>query len=121
MDYYYKPWLKQWARDLRNNSTLGEVLLWQKLKGRQMMGYRFLRQRPIGSFIADFYCPKLRLVIEVDGKSHWLDHNRKRDIIKDRYLNSIGLEVIRIEDSAVKHKMTAVLEEITNWIEQHPP
>jgi len=121
MSDFYKPWLKQWGRDLRNNSTLGEVLLWKQLKCRQMMGYRFLRQRPIGNFIADFYCPKLRLVIEVDGKSHWLDHNKKRDQRKDRYLQSLGLKVIRIDDDAVTRNMTAVLEEITNWIEQNPP
>lgn len=119
MKIYYNPKLKRFSRNLRNNSTLGEVLLWQQLKARKLMGYQFLRQKPIGQFIADFYCPKLNLVIEVDGSSHMLANNQKRDERKDRYLKSIGLHVLRIEDSAVKHYMTAVLQVLENWIEQN--
>lgn len=117
MRIYYNPWLKKYARQLRNNSTLGEVLLWQQIKGRKLMGYQFLRQKPIGQFIADFYCPKLRLVIEVDGFSHLLDRNQKRDKLKDRYLQSIGLTVLRIQDNDVKFHMSSVIERLTNWIQ----
>ena len=85
-------------------------------EGRKLMGYRFLRQRPIGNFIVDFYCAKLKLVIEVDGGSHILAKNQKRDKIKDSYLTSIGLHVMRIEDSAVKQNMNAVLGGIIEWI-----
>ena len=119
MKIYYDKKLKKFARHLRNNSTLGEVLLWQQLKGRKLMGYQFLRQKPIGWYIADFYCYKLKLVIEVDGYSHLLAHNIKRDIRKDHYLKSIGLEVIRIEDSAVKNNMPAIIEELTSWIKNY--
>ena len=117
MSYYYYPWLRQWARNLRNNSTLGEVLLWQQLKGRKMMGYRFLRQRPMGRFIADFYCPKLKLVIEVDGGSHLIHENQQRDVKKDKFLKSKGIHVMRIIDADVRYNMPAVLEGITEWIE----
>ena len=66
----YDPKLKKRSRELRNNSTLAEVLLWNQLKGRKMLGCSFLRQRPIYKYIVDFYCPKLGLVIEIDGESH---------------------------------------------------
>ena len=83
------------------------------------MGYQFLRQKPIGQFIADFYGPKLALVIEVDGYSHLLERNQKRDKLKDHYLLSLGLTVLRIQDNDVKQNMSAVIEKLTNWIQQY--
>ena len=70
MKIYYNPKLKQLARNLRNNSTLSEVLFWNEVKGKKILGLQFLRQKPIGEFIVDFYCPKLKLAIEIDGESH---------------------------------------------------
>jgi very-short-patch-repair endonuclease len=68
--YHYNPKLKERARHLRNNSTLSEVLLWNELKNGKMKGKDFHRQKPIINFIADFFCPELKLVIEIDGNSH---------------------------------------------------
>ncbi|MDP2993407.1 MAG: DUF559 domain-containing protein, partial [Deltaproteobacteria bacterium] len=70
MRVYYNPKLKELARRLRNSSTLSEVLLWNHLKGKQMKGYDFHRQKPIDNYIVDFFCTKLRLIIEIDGDSH---------------------------------------------------
>ena len=70
MTVRYNPELKQRARDLRKQGVLSEVLLWNQLKGRKLRGYQFMRQKPIGAYIVDFYCSKLRLVIEIDGESH---------------------------------------------------
>jgi very-short-patch-repair endonuclease len=70
MKIYYNPKLKAKSRELRNNSTLAEVPLWNQLKGRKMRGYQFMRQKPIGNYIVDFFCSKLKLVIEIDGESH---------------------------------------------------
>ncbi len=70
MKFYYNPKLKQLSRNLRNNSTLAEVLLWNELKARKIFGFQFMRQKPIGDFIVDFFCSKLKLVLEVDGNSH---------------------------------------------------
>jgi len=64
---YYNPKLKERARELRNNSTLSEVILWKQLKSRQMHGYQFMRQKPIDNYIVDFFCSKLNLIIEIDG------------------------------------------------------
>ena len=66
----YNPILKDLARDLRNNSTLSEVLLWKYLKGGQMLGYDFDRQKPVDNFIVDFFCNELMLAIEIDGETH---------------------------------------------------
>ncbi len=61
---------KEKRRDLRRNMTKAEVLLWLQLKSRKMLGQRFLRQYGIDAYVVDFYCPKLKLAIEVDGESH---------------------------------------------------
>lgn len=66
----YDPKLKMLVRKLRNNSTLSEVLLWLELKGKQMKGYDFHRQKPIDNYIVDFFCHELMLAIEIGGISH---------------------------------------------------
>ncbi len=70
MKIYYNQKLKFLSRELRKKSTLSEVLLWNKLKARKIKGYQFMRQKPINNYIVDFYCSKLKLVIEIDGISH---------------------------------------------------
>lgn len=67
----YNPKLKGYARELRNSSTFAEIVLWGYLKGKQMRGYDFDRQRPIDNYIVDFYCKDLQLAIEIDGESHY--------------------------------------------------
>lgn len=69
----YNPILKKRAQDLRNNSTPSEIRLWIHLKGKQLCGYDFHRQKPLDNFIVDFYCNELMLAIELDGYSHTLD------------------------------------------------
>jgi very-short-patch-repair endonuclease len=67
---YYKPQLKEISRKLRNNSTKAEIKLWSHLKGKQLMGYDFHRQKPIDNYIVDFFCSRLNLAIEIDGYTH---------------------------------------------------
>ena len=86
---HYNPKLKQLARNLRNNSSISEIRFWNQVKGKQMKGYQFLRQKPIGNYIVDFFCSKLHLVIEIDGESHL--GQEKADMKKQHYLESIGL------------------------------
>ena len=99
--YPYNPYLKQYSRDLRNHGQLSEALLWKCLKGKRT-GYRFLRQRPILNYIADFFCYELKLVIEIDGASHFSDEAQKRDAERDRQMQAIGLTVIRVKDNDVR-------------------
>ena len=73
----YNPKLKEFARKLRNDSTFSEILLWSYLKKKQMRGFDFDRQKPIDSYIVDFYSKDLMLAIEIDGESHY--GNEKRD------------------------------------------
>src|SRR5262245_11364397 len=80
------------------------------------MRYSFLRQRPIYRYIVDFYCPKLKLVIEIDGDSH--RNKFESDRARQRDLESLGLQVLRIPDRDVKHDMRNVLVCIQNWIQQ---
>ena len=80
-----------------------------------MLGYPFLRQRLIHNYIVDFYCPKLKLVIEIDGESH--REKFARDQMRQKNLESLGLKILRLHDRDVKRDMVNVLRCIQNWIE----
>jgi len=95
----YNPKLKELAKKLRQHMTFSEVKLWNELKNGKMMGYDFDRQRPIGNYIVDFYCPKLKLVIEIDGTSH--DTKKEYDENRDKILESYGLKVLHYNDIRV--------------------
>jgi very-short-patch-repair endonuclease len=114
----YDKDLKQFSRDLRNNSTLSEILLWMKIKNKQMRGYQFLRQKPLDRYIADFYCQKLNLVLEVDGYSHRDEQAQQEDKMRDGILQSYGLFILRIEDSDVKRNMSNVLLAIEGYVDE---
>ncbi|MFN4152426.1 MAG: endonuclease domain-containing protein, partial [Candidatus Sericytochromatia bacterium] len=83
----YNQNLKERARSLRNNATTMEKKLWQFIKGKQIEGFDFHRQKPINNFILDFYCCKLKLAIEIDGSSHLVKENydRERQNIIEKY------------------------------------
>ncbi len=100
------------ARESRRVLTPAEKLLWDKLRNRQLAGYKFRRQHPIGSFIVDFYCPEKHLVIEIDGDSHEerVVYDRKRTEIIEKY----KVKVIRFSNNEVHFEMDRVLEEILN-------
>jgi len=116
MKIFYNPKLKKLARYLRNNSTLSEVLLWNELKQKQL-GFQFYRQKPLGNYIVDFYCPRLKLVIEVDGESHQFSNHKLRDNKKDVYLQGHKIHVMRFDDQDVKANIDAAVEGIKEWIE----
>ena len=116
---YYNPKLKESARKLRKNGTLSEVLLWQHLKGKQMRGFDFHRQKPIDQFIVDFYCSELMLAIEIDGVTH--DFNLPNDIERQERLESFGVQFLRFTDNDVKQNLEGVLLAIESWIDEHTP
>lgn len=115
----YKPYLKELARKLRQNMTLGEVILWQHLKGKQMLGYDFDRQRPIDQFIVDFYCKKLKLAIEIDGASHDSEEAQVRDVERQARLESLGVRFLRFREEDVRHQTQTVLAAIESWVTQN--
>ena len=108
MKIHYNPKLKPLARKLRNNSTLSEILLWEEIKNRKILGYKFLRQKPIDNYIVDFFCNELKLVIEIDGDSHD-EENFEYDMKRQNSLESLGLTVLRFDDLEVKKDMDNVL------------
>lgn len=92
----YDSRLKQYSQQLRKNMTDAEKALWTKLKGKQLKGKQFYRQKPLGNYIVDFYCPKGNLVIELDGGQHYSNEGKTKDDQRDNYLESIGLRVLRV-------------------------
>ncbi len=112
----YDPKLKELARKLRNNGTRVEVMLWNRLKKKQVLGQDFHRQKPLGSYIADFYCPEARLVIEVDGRSHLNNGAVVRDREKDEYLKKRDLSVLRLRNEDVLNDIGNVLKRIESII-----
>jgi very-short-patch-repair endonuclease len=114
---HYDPKLKPLSKELGRKSTLAEVLLWNQLKGSKMLGFGFLRQKPIHNYIVDFYCPSLKLVIEIDGESH--RDTYPSDQTRQRKLEALGLHVLRFLDRDVKQDMSNVLWSIECWVEEH--
>jgi len=109
--------LKDLARELRNNSTLSEVLLWKHLKGGQMSGFDFDRQKPIDNFIADFFCNELMLSIEIDGETHNYKMNRDRE--RQKRIEGLGVRFLRFTDEEVKQNIEGVVEKIQRWIREN--
>ncbi len=114
----YNPKLKEFARQLRNNSTKAEIILWTKLRRKQMYGYDFHRQKPIDEYIVDFFCRDLMLAIEVDGYSHQFLEVQKKDVIKEKRLNQLGISVLRFSDYQVLKETENVLRAIEWFIEE---
>ncbi len=115
----YNPKLKELARDLRNNSTLGEVLLWKKLKGKQFFGYDFHRQKPLDEYIVDFYCAELSLVIEIDGGSHDHPDSYYKDVKRQQRLEEFDLFFLRFTEKEVRQQLLNVLRAIEIYIEEY--
>lgn len=114
----YNPILKKRAQDLRNNSTKSEIKLWMHLKGTQMCGYDFHRQKPLDNFIVDFFCNELMLAIELYGYSHTLDETFEKGKIKDERLHELGITIIRFDDNEVMLDINNVLRTIEGWINE---
>ncbi len=112
----YNPKLNVLARKLRNESTETEIFLWLKLKGKQMYGYDFHRQKPIDNYILDFFCYELLLGIEVDGYSHEILEVHNKDIIKEKRMNELGINILRFSDFEVLRDMENVIRAIEFYI-----
>jgi very-short-patch-repair endonuclease len=95
------------------------VLLWQQLKAGKRKGYDFHRQKPIDEYIVDFFATDLMLAVEIDGESHRL--KGPEDEERQRRLEALGVKFLRLEDSAVKSDMDAIVQAIDNWIEANKP
>jgi very-short-patch-repair endonuclease len=102
--------VQQRARELRQEMTPEEKILWDRLRSRRLNGEKFRRQHPLGPFIVDYYCPAFRLVVEIGGDIH--DDQVNDDLERTRCLESHGFEVIRFRNSQVENDIDDVLAAI---------
>jgi len=107
----YNKNLKERARVLRNQGIISEVILWKHIKG-DAFNVRFLRQKTILNYIVDFYCPKLKLVLEIDGSSHDFAPQSRYDIDRQNQIEQLGIRFLRFSDYQVKHDIVNVLRQI---------
>ncbi len=109
---FYNTKLKKYSQELRKNMTDAEKILWSRLRKRQIKGLQIYRQRIIGNYIVDFYFPKARLIIEVDGGQHYTEEGIKDDKNRDEYMKEQGIRVLRFSDREIFENLNAVVEKI---------
>ncbi len=102
--------LKDTRAYLRQNMTEAELVLWEVLKGKKLCGRKFRRQYSIEYYIADFYCPSERLIIELDGRHHYTPEGMEKDRERDDHLEELGIKVLRFENKDVLNNLTEVLK-----------
>lgn len=108
--YNHKKY-KTIRRNLRKQEVSSEKILWSRLRNKQQK-FRFRRQYGIGKYIVDFYCPKLKLAIEIDGVTHSKDEEIKNDLIREKFLNRFGVEIKRYTNNDVYNYLENVLADI---------
>jgi very-short-patch-repair endonuclease len=116
MYFRAKPGTLESARILRKRMTPCEILLWEKLKGKQLLGLRFRSQHPIDIFIADFYCHEARLVVEIDGEIHegQIDYDDGREAEIEKY----GIKIIRFTNDEVINNLDNVVNKIKSIVKE---
>lgn len=110
------PLLKQRRRELRRHQTEAEKTFWMHVRNRRFYGMKFFRQYSAGPYIVDFYCPKLKLAIELDGGQHTENDNQEYDTTRSAYLKAQGIEVMRFWNNEVLHDIEGVLAQVAQKI-----
>ena len=108
----YDKQLKALSQHLRKNMTDAENMLWLKLRRKPLKERPFYRQKIIGKYIVDFYCPKANLVIELDGGQHYSEIGKAKDRTRDDVFTKMGIKVLRFSDRDVFENIGGVMEEI---------
>jgi very-short-patch-repair endonuclease len=114
----YDTKLKERSQQLRNKMTAAETFLWSKIRMKQVKGHWFYRQKPVGEYIADFYCPSAKLVVEVDGGQHFSVEATEYDKVRKEYMKSLDLRVIRFTNQEVLTNIEGVVEAIGRNMEK---
>ena len=115
----YSANLKDKSRQLQSNLTDSEKALWSRLRSKQVLGIQFYRQKPIGEYIVDFFAPKAKLAVEVDGSQHVEEKQAKKDKNRDDYLASLGFKVLRFTSREVLKEREAVAEVIYRTMKEN--
>lgn len=108
-------------KQLRHQLPEAELILWSKLKHSQLDGFKFRRQASIGRYVVDFYCPTHQLVVELDGNSHFTDEAEVYDGIRNQYMESLGLTILRFTNKEVRENLSGVLQNIRESLHSFSP
>ncbi|WP_455598098.1 endonuclease domain-containing protein [Acinetobacter pecorum] len=106
------PQLLEFAKSMRHTATNAEHLMWQLLRAKRFMNLKFRRQHVIAPYIVDFYCHEIGLVIELDGSQHGTDETKEYDAERTKFLEALGLTVVRYWNHDVLRRMDVVLEDL---------
>jgi len=111
---------KKYRKALRKTQTDAEKKLWSRLRNKSFYGYKFYRQYGIGKYIADFYCPKLKLVVEADGGQHYEEKGKMNDMIRSEYFALAQIKVLRFNDRDILMDLDSVLTALTQELPPAP-
>ena len=115
------PTLKERRRELRRSQTDAEKAFWARVRNKQFLGMKFFRQYGVGPYILDFYCPAIKLAVELDGGQHNQDENREYDAARSAYLKANGIEVIRYWNNEVLCEIDGVLTQLEQKVGSYKP
>lgn len=110
--------LSPYRKELRKNQTEVEKIVWSRIRSRQICNSRFVRQYSVGPYILDFYCPKQRLAIELDGSQHGEEKNMEYDKDRNEYLKGVGIKTLRFWNNEVFNNLNSVLDRIYDEIQE---
>jgi len=120
MGIFNRQETKEKRRALRKNLTEAEKALWKKLRGKRLEGLKFFRQSGIGTYIADFYCPQLKLVIEIDGGQHFFEEGKSYDAQREHYMSSPSISTLRFSNLDILKNIDGVWDHIIKKINELP-
>ncbi|MEK6646637.1 MAG: endonuclease domain-containing protein [Candidatus Firestonebacteria bacterium] len=120
MEIFNRQETKKKRKVLRKNQTEAEKLLWSKLRNRQVEGYKFFRQYGIDKYIVDFYCPKLKLVIEIDGGQHYTEEGYAYDGEREQYMVSVGVKTMRFSNLDILKNVEGVFMQLESELPLPP-
>jgi very-short-patch-repair endonuclease len=118
MLYYGNRELVRRARKLRSNMTKAEIILWSRLRSKQINGYKFRRQQPLLDYIVDFYCKDLKLIIEVDGEIHSLPEKTNYDLKRDKILKINGYNIIHLTNLEIETELDSTINKLILYINE---
>jgi very-short-patch-repair endonuclease len=116
--FFNKTIEKEKRRQLRNNAPPAEAIVWSKLKGKRLLEYNFRRQYSVGPYVIDFYCPALKLAVEIDGNSHFEEGAKDGDYSRQAFIESFGIQFLRFTNEEVHNNLEGVLAAIAEVIQQ---
>jgi very-short-patch-repair endonuclease len=119
-EYFNRSDRKDLRRRLRSNMPPAEILLWSRLRAKQLLGMKFRRQYSVGPYSLDFYCPEIRLAIELDGDSHFTDEAKRLDRERQTWIESFGIRFLRFTNTDVHENLKGVIHAIARAIETTP-